>query len=318
MRRLLRDRRRRHDRRGQRRPASPTRIGYISTAGGAFLEFLEGATLPGVAALDDARPDAHPARRRQLEDARHASPRRATWPARSATGSSARAASRWRSARRSPRCPRWPRSSRARRSCSAAQNCHWEAPGRLHRRDLAADAGRARLPLRHRRPLRAAARTSARRTSEINRKVGAALQHGLTPILCVGETAERAPAGPDVHRGRRAAARRPGRPRRRRSAGACSPTSRSGRSAPASPPRRARPRRCTATCAGCSSELGSKERRRKPIRILYGGSVKPDNADALLAEPDIDGALVGGASLTGPGFIAIVRKAARGAASRGE
>ena len=53
-------------------------------------------------------------------------------------------------------------------------------------------------------------------------------------------------------------------------------------------------------------------------RILYGGSVKADNADALLAEHEIDGALVGGASLTGPGFIAIVRKAARGAASRGE
>jgi len=35
----------------------------------------------------------------------------------------------------------------------------------------------------------------------------------------------------------------------------------------------------------------------KKVRILYGGSVKPDNIDALMAEPDIDGALVGGASL---------------------
>lgn len=42
------------------------------------------------------------------------------------------------------------------------------------------------------------------------------------------------------------------------------------------------------------------------LRILYGGSVKPDNADALLAQPDIDGALVGGASLKVDSFVAIV------------
>jgi triosephosphate isomerase len=47
------------------------------------------------------------------------------------------------------------------------------------------------------------------------------------------------------------------------------------------------------------------------IRIQYGGSVKPQNAEALMAEPDIDGALVGGASLEAADFIAIV-KAARG------
>ena len=47
------------------------------------------------------------------------------------------------------------------------------------------------------------------------------------------------------------------------------------------------------------------------IRIQYGGSVKPSNAEALIAEADIDGALVGGASLEASDFIAIV-KAARG------
>ncbi len=41
-------------------------------------------------------------------------------------------------------------------------------------------------------------------------------------------------------------------------------------------------------------------------RILYGGSVKPDNIKALMAEPDIDGALVGGASLDPASFAAIV------------
>ena len=42
------------------------------------------------------------------------------------------------------------------------------------------------------------------------------------------------------------------------------------------------------------------------IRILYGGSVKPDNVDELMAQPDIDGALVGGASLKADSFIRIV------------
>ena len=42
------------------------------------------------------------------------------------------------------------------------------------------------------------------------------------------------------------------------------------------------------------------------LRILYGGSVKADNARALMAEPDVDGALVGGASLEARSFAAIV------------
>ena len=45
------------------------------------------------------------------------------------------------------------------------------------------------------------------------------------------------------------------------------------------------------------------------VRIQYGGSVKPSNAEALIAEPDIDGALVGGASLEVADFVAIVKAA---------
>jgi triosephosphate isomerase len=48
------------------------------------------------------------------------------------------------------------------------------------------------------------------------------------------------------------------------------------------------------------------------LRILYGGSVKPDNAAALFAEPELDGALVGGASLEAASFVPIVRAAAGG------
>jgi len=47
-------------------------------------------------------------------------------------------------------------------------------------------------------------------------------------------------------------------------------------------------------------------------RILYGGSMKPDNAVALLAQPDVDGGLIGGASLKAEDFAAIHAAAARG------
>ncbi len=54
------------------------------------------------------------------------------------------------------------------------------------------------------------------------------------------------------------------------------------------------------------------------MRILYGGSVKPENAEALLSQPEIDGALVGGASLDPHSFAAIVKagEAGRGVRQR--
>lgn len=48
------------------------------------------------------------------------------------------------------------------------------------------------------------------------------------------------------------------------------------------------------------------EKVSNSVRILYGGSVKPDNADELSVKPNIDGFLVGGASLDGPGFTSII------------
>jgi triosephosphate isomerase len=50
-------------------------------------------------------------------------------------------------------------------------------------------------------------------------------------------------------------------------------------------------------------------------RILYGGSVKPDNMPAIMAEPDIDGALVGGASLDPGEFVRICRYRNQGTAT---
>ncbi|RMG37082.1 MAG: triose-phosphate isomerase [Planctomycetota bacterium] len=55
----------------------------------------------------------------------------------------------------------------------------------------------------------------------------------------------------------------------------------------------------------------------RAARILYGGSVKPQNAEGLLAQPDVDGALVGGASLKADSFCGIVDAAVRARASAG-
>ena len=54
---------------------------------------------------------------------------------------------------------------------------------------------------------------------------------------------------------------------------------------------------------------GMDTKAARTLPILYGGSVKPDNADGLLSQPDIDGALVGGASLKAGDFTAIINAA---------
>ena len=55
----------------------------------------------------------------------------------------------------------------------------------------------------------------------------------------------------------------------------------------------------------------------RKVPVLYGGSVKPDNADAIFAVADVDGALVGGASLKAADFDAICAAGTRAAAARG-
>src|SRR5207253_201938 len=57
---------------------------------------------------------------------------------------------------------------------------------------------------------------------------------------------------------------------------------------------------------GLASELGSKD-LAQTVRVLYGGSVKADNAAEVTQEPDVDGVLVGGASLQAQSFIAIAK-----------
>ncbi|HXS62641.1 MAG TPA: triose-phosphate isomerase [Streptosporangiaceae bacterium] len=62
---------------------------------------------------------------------------------------------------------------------------------------------------------------------------------------------------------------------------------------------------CSALRSRVSDVQGPEVAAR--LRILYGGSVKPDNMPAIMAQPDIDGALVGGASLDYEGFVRICR-----------
>ncbi len=57
------------------------------------------------------------------------------------------------------------------------------------------------------------------------------------------------------------------------------------------------------------SEMGAPANE---ISLLYGGSVKADNAAALFAEPDIDGGLIGGASLKAEDFVSICRSVPAG------
>jgi len=153
--------------------------------------------------------------------------------------------------------------------------------------------------------------------AQIAQKVGAALRHNLTPILCVGETAEERRQGltfTTVEGQLRAGLAGLDTEAMGRCVLAYEPVWAIGTGVNATPAQAAE---VHGYLRGLLSELGSKE-TAQGVRILYGGSVKADNADVLLAEQEIDGALVGGASLAAPGFIGIVRKAARGAASRGE
>ena len=55
---------------------------------------------------------------------------------------------------------------------------------------------------------------------------------------------------------------------------------------------------------------GFDKQAGQAVRILYGGSLKPENAEELLALPDVDGALVGGASLDPASFARIIEIAA--------
>ncbi|MFM7532255.1 MAG: triose-phosphate isomerase, partial [Rubrivivax sp.] len=71
----------------------------------------------------------------------------------------------------------------------------------------------------------------------------------------------------------------------------------------------ASPEQAQAVHALLRAQLRAATSRADAMVLLYGGSLKPDNAAALLAQPDIDGGLIGGASLKAVDFLAICRAA---------
>ncbi len=138
------------------------------------------------------------------------------------------------------------------------------------------------------------------------RKVPAALAAGLEPILCVGESEEARDAGQTeavLERQLQAdlAARRAGRPGPGRVAYEPIWAIGTGRTAT--------PEQAQEALAFIRGVLRGRGGEADAVRILYGGSVKPANAAELMAQPDIDGALVGGASLDPGDFAAIVEAA---------
>lgn len=140
----------------------------------------------------------------------------------------------------------------------------------------------------------------------VNLKLKAALEAGLTPIVCVGEVLEEREAGltEDVLRRQclRAFHAISG-----KKAGkllvAYEPVWAIGTGKTATPQMAADAH--ILIRAEASKAFG--EQFSEDLRILYGGSVKPENAKALMAESEIDGALVGGASLDPKSFAAIVK-----------
>ncbi len=140
---------------------------------------------------------------------------------------------------------------------------------------------------------------------QVAQKVKAAQRAGLTPIVCVGETLaerERGEMFTAISRQLRAGLAGQTAQAIATLVLAYEPIWAIGTGKTASPEQaqevHATMRQTLVELAGQSSAAA--------VRIVYGGSVKPDNVDGLLAQPDIDGALVGGASLQADLFARIV------------
>jgi triosephosphate isomerase (TIM) len=136
-------------------------------------------------------------------------------------------------------------------------------------------------------------------------KAKAALAKGITPIVCVGETLAQREAGETeavVKRQLSAVIH---------TLGQCI-----GEVVVAYEPvwaigtgRTASPEQAQAVHAVLRAQLAAATPRAGDMKLLYGGSVKPDNAAILFSQTDIDGGLIGGAALKAADFVAVVRAA---------
>jgi triosephosphate isomerase len=194
-----------------------------------------------------------------------------------------------------------------------AQDLHWERSGAYTGEvsgEMVRDAGAAMVLVGH-----SERRHGLGESDEVvARKLAAAMRSGLTPILCVGELLAERDAGRArevVERQLSAAFQAVAKDRVSQVVVAYEPVWAIGTGRTASPDdaseMHAAVRHWLSRHAGEASSS---------MRILYGGSVRADNAAGLAAREDVDGFLVGGASLDPAGFIAIALAAA-GAAPAG-
>jgi triosephosphate isomerase len=187
-----------------------------------------------------------------------------------------------------------------------AQDCH-DRPSGAHTGcvslPMLAEAGARLVIVGH-----SERRADQGETDELVRaKAEAAIAAGLTTIVCVGESEEQRRAGDQV------------RIVTDQLAGSLPDEAGEGELVVAYEPIWAIGTGNVATAADVAAMheairgalVGRFGERGGRIRILYGGSVKPDNAAELLAVEDVDGALVGGASLTARDFVPIIEAAAR-------
>jgi triosephosphate isomerase len=142
----------------------------------------------------------------------------------------------------------------------------------------------------------------------VNKKVRAAFRNGLVPIVCVGETLEEREKGElSAVIGRQLSVGLSGLEAAEVSKLiiAYEPVWAIGTGKTATPAQVEDVHRLIrfSVSMGFGGEAGGK------VRILYGGSVKPSNSKELLSLPNVDGALVGGASLKVPEFIEIIKSA---------
>lgn len=181
------------------------------------------------------------------------------------------------------------------------QDCHADVSG-AHTGDVSAemlaDAGARWVIVGH-----SERRTDHGETDEqVRAKAAAGLRAGLTPIICVGETLAQRKAGEtlDVLARQIAASVPPGAPN---IVIAYEPVWAIGTGlTPTTAEIDEAHRHLRARLAGVVPDA-------QAVRILYGGSVKPANAAEILAVADVDGALVGGASLKASDFLPIVAAA---------
>jgi len=186
-----------------------------------------------------------------------------------------------------------------------AQNMHWEASG-AYTGEISPVMLRGLychyVILGH-----SERRTYFGETDEIvNRKAKAALASSLRPIVCVGETLEEREAGKhieivagQVH----ASLAGIGEADLKKTVIAYEPVWAIGTGLTASPEQAQEMHACIRKelAVLCSQDAA------ETVRIQYGGSMKPGNAAELLAQPDIDGGLIGGASLEARSFVELVK-----------